>query len=90
VLDLLKSSMEGAGLRDVPLALLSAIASDRTKLAHGHFDQNPFSGEYDVVVKDNRWQYSAEEVNALTEKANAAWTALRYAESFYAFSDEPE
>jgi len=87
VLDLLKASTQGAGLHDIPVMLLGEIATERNRLAHGHFDQNPFSGEYDIVVKDDRWQYSAEELDRLREKTNQAWMALRYAEAHYTFDE---
>jgi hypothetical protein len=73
-LDLLKSSTEGDDIRDVLIGLIKEVAVERNRLAHGRFDQNPFSGELD----------------ALTEKANAAWMALRHAEAYYSFSDPPE
>jgi hypothetical protein len=87
VLDLLKSSTEGASIRDIPIDLLEQIANERNRLAHGHFDQNPFSGDYEIVHKNTRKEYPVERLEALTEQARQAWTALRYAEGFYMFDD---
>ncbi|MDA9489564.1 hypothetical protein [Bradyrhizobium sp. CCBAU 11361] len=90
VLDLLKTSSEGQGIKDVSMQAMRDIAMQRNKLAHGHFDQNPFDGTYDVVTKGNvRSQYSVEDLDALTESAAKAWDKLRYAEAYYAFSDVP-
>jgi hypothetical protein len=85
VLDLLKSSTEGGGLQDISASALTNIAKERNKLAHGYFDQNPFSGDYDIVVRNVPQQYSVEKLNALTKEANELWTALRCAEGYYAF-----
>lgn len=86
VADLLKSSIHGGGLKNVPIALMREIAVHRNRVAHGHFDQNPHSGEYDIVGK-KREKYSAEDLDLQTAKATEAWEALRYAEGFYAFDD---
>jgi hypothetical protein len=90
VLDLLKSSSEGQGIRDVSLTQMRQIAVERNKLAHGHFDQNPFDGTYDVVTKGSvRSQYSVEDLDALAATAAKAWDELRYAEAYYTFVDAP-
>jgi len=86
VADLLKSSTHGGGLKGVPIALMREIAVHRNRVAHGHFDQNPHSGEYAIVGK-KREKYSVESLDLQTVKATEAWTALRYAEAFYAFDD---
>ena len=90
VLDLLKSSSEGQGIKDVTVSKMRQIAVERNKLAHGHFDQNPFDGTYDVVTKGSvRSQYSVEALDALTESATKAWDELRYADAYYSFADVP-
>jgi hypothetical protein len=66
------------------------VCRERNKLAHGHFDQNPFSGDYQIVHKNIRKEYSVERLDVLTEQANMAWMALRYAEAFYTFTDVPD
>jgi hypothetical protein len=88
-LDLLKSSREGTAIADVPIPLMKQIAGERNTLAHGHFDQNPFDGSYDIVVKNVRASYSVERLDGLTEKADKALQALRYASAVYDFSDPP-
>jgi hypothetical protein len=44
VIDLLKVSVQGNGIANVPVDLLKDIACKRNFLVHGHFDQNPFDG----------------------------------------------
>jgi hypothetical protein len=90
VFDLLKSSLEGPVLKEVSVQLMRQIAGERNYLAHGFFDQNPFSGEYDIVGKNTRGRYSVERVDDLTAKANKVWQELRYPEAHYAFADTTE
>lgn len=75
-------------MRHISTKLLEEIPAERNKLAHGHFDQNPFNGEYDIVVRNVPRQYSAEQLKKLKEKAIEASRALRCAAPQYAFSDE--
>jgi hypothetical protein len=89
VLDLLKCSAEGSGLQNILASALTNIARERNRLAHGHFDQNPFSGDYDIVVRNVPQQYSVERLDALTREANELWTELRYAEAHYTFKYAP-
>jgi len=77
VFELLRASTEGDRIRNVPVQLLTHIQGARNKLAHGHFDQNPFSGSYDIVNRNVRRQYSVDALNALTEKATEVWTSLQ-------------
>ena len=87
-LDLLKSSHEGGGLKNVPVDLIREVAKFRNKVAHGHFDQNPFSGEYDIIVKDKRHAFSTDDIESFTTKAENASTALGYSQAVYEFDDE--
>lgn len=88
-LDLLKSSREGTAIANVQISLMKQIAGERNTLAHGHFDQNPFDGSHDIVVKNVRASYSAERLDGLTDKADKALQALRYASAAYDFSKSP-
>lgn len=73
--------------KHVPLKELRQIAGERNNLAHGHFDQNPYDGSYDVVTKSTRSQYSVDKINALTAMAHKAWEQMRYADGYYMFVD---
>jgi hypothetical protein len=87
--DLLKLSIHGGGISNVPIDLMREIATHRNKVAHGHFNQNPFSGDYDIITKNVRAIYSVEDLNLQSAKAEEAVTALRYAEAFYEFGRHP-
>jgi hypothetical protein len=88
ILDLLKSTAEGKGIQGVSIIAMRQVAGDRNRLAHGHFDQNPFDGTYDVVTRNIRSSYSVERLAGLTKKADRCWDELRYASGYYAFSDD--
>lgn len=85
-LDLLKQSSKGRGIADVPVALMQELGAHRNRVAHGHFEQNPFSGEYEIIGKKAH-KYSPADLDAQTAEAKKAWNALRYSEAFYTFDD---
>jgi hypothetical protein len=87
VLDLLKSSVEGKGIENVSIMAMREVAGERNKLAHGHFDQNPFDGSYDVVTRSIRSSYTVEMLDRLAAKADGCWDELRHASAYYEFSD---
>src|ERR1700731_3246157 len=70
--DLLKTSVHGKGLSGIPIEVMREISEHRNNVAHGHFDQNPFSGEYDIVSR-KRMTYSAIDLDLQTSKATKAW-----------------
>ena len=88
-LDLLKTSGEGRKLADVPIELMRQINNERNVLAHGHFDQNPYDGRYEVVTIRVRKEYSVEKIGGLTEKADRAFDMLATVVAQYEFDDEP-
>ncbi len=65
---------------------LRSLGSERNKLAHGHFDQNPFDGSYHVVTSKKRLKMPLETIRKLTERAEKAYEQL-YTASFW-FEDE--
>jgi hypothetical protein len=91
ILDLLGQSNEGDGIlnSDISLESMRDLARDRNRLAHGHFDQNPFDGSYEVVSpkKNVAANYPVEKLDQLTAEAEAVITALRYGEAFYSLAD---
>lgn len=88
VLDLLKSSAEGQAIQSVSVVAMRDLAGERNRLAHGHFDQNPFDGSYDVVTRNIRSSYSVERLDGLTKKADGCWDELRHASAYYEFSED--
>lgn len=87
LLDLLKSSTKSNVMADVPIDLMKQLARDRNILAHGHFDQNPFDGSYEVVTTRVRVEYSAAQLDDLAIKAKIAWKALRQVQAYFDFDD---
>lgn len=87
-LDLLKQSSEGRGIAEVPVALMKEVGTHRNRVAHGHFEQNPFSGEYEIIGKTVH-KYSPADLDAQTAEAIKARDALHYSEAFYVFDVVP-
>ena len=71
---------------------LRGLASRRNDLAHGHFNQNPFDGSYEIVTDRKDFPMPVSDLKRLTERAESAWDALRYAEAYFSFDalDEEE
>jgi hypothetical protein len=76
-LDLLTLARDSGRLKDAPLAEMRQIAGERNTVAHGHFDQNPFDGEYQLKGKGRYSNYSPKRLEALTHRCNEVWSALR-------------
>lgn len=89
VLDLLKTSSEGDGISDVSIESMRELAIHRNKVAHGHFDQNPFDGSYEVVSKNVPADYPVQRLDELTADAEGLISALRYGAGYYIFKDVP-
>lgn len=85
-LELLKSSVEGGGIANVPVDQIKQIVNERNKLAHGHFDQNPFDGSYQIVGKKVYSHFSAERLADLTTQTGKVCSSLRGAQAIYDFS----
>ncbi len=86
-LDLLSLAFPGPVSKDV-IYELRELANHRNHLAHGHFDQNPFNGEYEVVTsRDKRRTMSVTAIQSLAKRAEAAWDKLRYIEFYFRFDD---
>lgn len=60
------------------------VAGHRNIVAHGHFEQNPYSGEYEIVAK-RAHQYTPEQLDAQASRATEVWMSLRNAEAHYEF-----
>jgi|GEM_PF-947577 len=72
-------------LTNIPFARLRAIHGDRNKLAHGHFDQNPFDGSYAVVAKSKSLDYPSTRIGALADELALIAESMRMAEAWYDF-----
>ena len=89
-LDLLSLAFPRPFSRDL-IDKLRQLANARNRLAHGHFDQNPFDGEHTVVTSRNkRLTMPVTDIQSLTRRAEAAWDKLGYVEAFFWFDDLDE
>lgn len=70
---------------------LRRLGAERNKLAHGHFDQNPFDGSYSVVALRRGERVSAsmpvEKMADLLDQARAVMQRLRQIETRFVFDE---
>ena len=67
---------------------LRNLATQRNRLAHGHFDQNPFDGTYQVVTsRSGPKPIPVPQIQTLTEHAETVWEKLRFADAYFFFYD---
>ena len=69
---------------------LRDLAAQRNDLAHGHFHQNPFDGSFEIVTDRKALSMPIAQLKQLTERAQIAWDALRYAETYFSFDNLDE
>jgi hypothetical protein len=69
------------------LTELKALGADRNTLAHGHFDQNPFDGSYEVSTNSRTQSMPIKRITELTTRAEAAWEKLRGFQVFFWFDN---
>ncbi|KQQ85088.1 hypothetical protein [Aureimonas sp. Leaf324] len=68
---------------------LRSLADERNKLAYGHFDQNPYSGEYRVISRGGvARELSAAQIRALEDRALVAWNDVRSCLAFHWFDPD--
>lgn len=87
VLDVLRSTTEGCDLTAVQMKELYAITKFRNDVAHGHMDQNPFQGSYELLSKGAplKGDFSLERMEEMAMRATEAHTMLRHAMAQYEF-----
>jgi hypothetical protein len=61
---------------DTPFERLAALNNIRNKLAHGHYDQDLFSDDFEVVGKKERTKITIEEIRKATREADGLWQEL--------------
>lgn len=74
-------------LKHLPFDELRNLNRHRNALAHGHFNQNPFDGSYELVEKKQRRDYPIDVVHALADRLDAiaerdfmlAWAQYEFA-----------
>ncbi len=90
-LDLLKCSAEGASIAAISPDNLRCISGERNILAHAHFEQNPFSGEYWLVNKKEgaHQNYTSARIEASADRIMEVCNALRSMEARFIFINTP-
>lgn len=87
--DLVKLLRE-SGKPRIPNDEIDRLSIKRNTLAHGHFEQNPFSGEYEIVGRDRQpdpVKWSPEEIGRLQAEADRLWSQMRVVEAAFWFDD---
>jgi hypothetical protein len=76
-------------VQKLPIGEISALAENRNSLAHGHFEQNPFSGEYEIVGKKGKaHKFTPSDIREMGAGADAIWHDLRLIEAYFIFFDK--
>jgi hypothetical protein len=93
-LEILNYSSESGAINSINFKALRDIAGERNFLAHGHFDQNPFDGSYDIInhkrKRDRGAFYSADRLDNITYKAEEIAESLRLSEAYFNFEKVSE
>lgn len=66
---------------------LRNLAGERNNLAHGHFDQNPLDGSYQIVAGKKVLSVPIEQIVELRKRAEKVWDELRSSAAFFWFDD---
>jgi hypothetical protein len=71
-------------LRGLNIAEINELNEERNKIAHGHFEQNIYDGDYELITNKARFShYTAERLDALTERMMRQIMQLRPTVIFY-------
>lgn len=83
----LRHTTEGRGLADLPFDKIEEINGKRNNYAHGHMEQNPFDGSFEIIQKKKLQNPSTKELLELAKNAEELWDRLRIIEMQYEFGD---
>lgn len=86
-LDVLSSNAETRALSSLPFDRLRLFNTVRNRLAHGHFDQNPFDGSYQLVLKAKVHDYPSARVAEMAAELVEIADQFRLTEAIYDFDD---
>lgn len=64
-------------LRDLQFEELVALNELRNVVAHGHFDQNPFQGDYALIGKTRRDDFPAKRLDEITARLEEAANVIK-------------
>ncbi|WP_282611016.1 hypothetical protein [Pelagibius sp. Alg239-R121] len=71
----------------LPAAEIRKLSKDRNKLAHGHFDENQFSEDYEIPGRKEVRNWTDQDFSKLVEKSDELYQQLRQLEAFLVFYD---
>src|SRR5277367_2279255 len=86
-LELLVASTKDQQLLALPVAKLRSLNTNRNDLAHGHFDQNPYDGTYQLIKAAKAKDYPIDRIVALADELMKIVEYLRTTEILYDFED---
>jgi len=86
-LDLLKALPLNLELAEIDVEKLHQLNTDRNVVAHGHFEKNPFDGDYILIgAKQHFSDYSIERLESVAKELRAE---ARYLSALVDFYDPP-
>ena len=65
----------------VKVERLKSLSEDRNRLAHGHFEQNPFDGRYKLILRKTVEDYPITRVECLAQRMEEVLNRFRDAEA---------
>lgn len=78
-------------LQDVAFKELHELNELRNIVAHGHFEQNPFQGDYELITRKDRHEgFSAERLDSITTRLTAQADSLKVRVWFSGLEDLPD
>ncbi|MFD2054957.1 hypothetical protein ACFSQT_18400 [Mesorhizobium calcicola] len=89
-LEALSTTSRLGGVATLPMSRLRSLNADRNRLAHGHFDQNPFDGSYNVVLAAKAHEYPIKRISALANELATIAEKFRQAYLAHHFDDPDE
>lgn len=76
-------------LSNISPRTLAGLNKHRNRLVHGHFDQNPFDGSYELLEKQKRRDYPIAEIARLARRLTVVIDGFRAAEAVREFEPSP-
>ncbi|OHV86654.1 hypothetical protein [Mesorhizobium sp. ORS 3428] len=86
-LEALSTTSRVGDIAALPMARLRSLNADRYRLAHGHFEQNPFDGSYGLLLAAKAHEYPIARVSALADELALIAEKFRHAYLAHHFED---
>lgn len=86
-LELFQKAVPNSGVVNIDIDRLKELNTIRNNVAHGHFEQNPFNGEFQIISGQKTQnpkvrQYTASELEAATDELRSIAGTLHAHEAF--------